>query len=195
MNGESSNEAQRDSLKVAVLDEFVEVETEQFKCDAEMVSEHNVVFYSHNVVLIIRVIHLQVLQDLHFYLSLVLEFLLVSDDLESDELFVFMIKHLDGLPKRALAKELLHLIPVAYVVVILHKEVALVVVVPIVKGIARGTLYFCRASFAHTPDLFVVKNLSLLKVSENASERLDGFAWFERPLDLWRLTHLRGSSS
>jgi len=61
LNGKSSNEAERDSLKVAVLDEFVEVEAEQLESNAQMISEHDVVFYSNYVIFVIRVIHLEVL--------------------------------------------------------------------------------------------------------------------------------------
>jgi len=68
-----------------------------------MLPETQVIFYSDNVVLIVRVTFQQMLQNLQFYLSLMLEFTFVSDYFQGYNFSCFMIQTLKRLSKRAFA--------------------------------------------------------------------------------------------
>lgn len=64
-----------------------------------MLTEHAVVFDTNDVVRVLGIVLLQVQQDLELHACLVLEFLLVSDDLDGDDLARLVIHALQGLPK------------------------------------------------------------------------------------------------
>ena len=81
LDGKATDEANRDALKVVVLDEFVQVNTQQFENDAEMFPKQDVIFDSDDVVLVVAVVLFEKSQNLDFNCSLVLELLLVTDDL------------------------------------------------------------------------------------------------------------------
>jgi len=69
-----------------------------------MFSEDCVVEHSHNIVLIILILRFEVAQKLQLNSCLVLEALLVSNDFNSDNLLVFVVKALQGLSKTTRAK-------------------------------------------------------------------------------------------
>ena len=66
-----------------------------------MLSEHAIVFDSNDVIGVIRVIFFQVEQDFEFYASLMLEFLLVPDDLQSYDFFCFVVNAFQSLTERS----------------------------------------------------------------------------------------------
>lgn len=59
-----------------------------------MFPEENIVFRSHDIINIIRIMFIQVLQNFKFHTSLMLELFLVPYDLQGDHLFGFMIETL-----------------------------------------------------------------------------------------------------
>ena len=65
-----------------------------------MFPEEKTVFNPNNIVLVILIVVFQVLQNLQFHLSLVLELFLVPDNLECDSLACFMIVALNSLSER-----------------------------------------------------------------------------------------------
>ena len=79
------------------LREIVEIYREQLKGNANMLPEHEVVLHLHNVMLIILIVFLQVLQNLDFNPSLVMELLLVPHDLDSDVFVVLVIEAFQAL--------------------------------------------------------------------------------------------------
>ena len=102
LNGESSDQAERNTCEVVVLDELIEVDREQLEADHEVLPEHHVVLDANDVEGIIGVILLQVHEDLEFYSCLVLETLLVSDELNRDMLLGLVVEAFDGLAERTL---------------------------------------------------------------------------------------------
>lgn len=77
-----------------------------------MLSKHAVVFDPNDIICIVRVVFFQMKQDFKFDSGLVLEFLLVSDNLESHNLFGLMIDTFESLSKGSLTKEVKDLKPV-----------------------------------------------------------------------------------
>lgn len=67
-----------------------------------------------NVRLELRVKHHNIFQDLYLNLSLLVELRLVSNNLQSDELSFLMVKGLEHLSKRSLAKTIHNLISIGY---------------------------------------------------------------------------------
>jgi hypothetical protein len=77
------DQTEREALEVVVLDELVKVEREALEGDAEVVAKVEVVQSVDDVVLSVRVVVPEVLQDLDLDEGLVVEALLVADDLAS----------------------------------------------------------------------------------------------------------------
>ena len=57
-------QTQREALEVIHLDEVVEVDTEQFKCQNQMFSENEMVKPFHNILLIFRIMSIQSFNEL-----------------------------------------------------------------------------------------------------------------------------------
>lgn len=93
-------------MEVVVLDELIEVDGEEFERDDEVLAEYEVVLDHDDVVSIIRVILLEVLEDLQFHSSLVLELFLVPDELHSDQLVGLVVQTLNGLAEAPFPEEL-----------------------------------------------------------------------------------------
>ena len=70
-----------------------------------MLAEHGVCLDLDDVASVVGVVVLEVLEDLEFYASLVLELLLVSDDFDGYDLTVRVVYAFQGLSKAAFAKE------------------------------------------------------------------------------------------
>ena len=103
LNGKASNEVLSDSFKVVLLDKFVKIEAQQLKSHDKMASENHVVLHSDDVVGILSIVVVQELQDLELHTCLILEFLLVLHQLQSDYFIIFVIFDLDNLPKASIA--------------------------------------------------------------------------------------------
>jgi hypothetical protein len=71
-----------------------------------MISENKCFFHSNNVVVIFRVIVSKMSKNIDFYISLVVKFLLITNDLESNVFFLFVIKAFKSLAKGPLSNGL-----------------------------------------------------------------------------------------
>jgi len=94
LNGKAAYERERNALEVVILYELVQVDREELERDDQVVSEHAVVFYLNNVVLVFRVLALQVLQNAQFYTCLVLVPLLVFYNFDRHNFASFMVETL-----------------------------------------------------------------------------------------------------
>ena len=109
MNSKASDERQRDSLEVIVLDEFVEVDRKELEGDDQVGSENAMVKDLDDVICVFRILLLEVLQYLELYPCLVLVSLLILDDLDSNHLFGLVVETFEGLAEAAFPQEVLHL--------------------------------------------------------------------------------------
>lgn len=160
-----------------------------------MISKDYVILNSHNVILIIRIILLEKLQDLHLNLSLMLKLFLVPYDLQCNKLLVLVIEYFQSLPKRPLSKEFAYFIPITNMVVGLNNEISFVVVIPIVIWMASWSFNLSAALFSDTPHLFVIQNFTFFKVRESLMKSFDCFPWFQRPFNIRGHTNFRRSCS
>ena len=64
LDGEALDQTQRKAQEIVHLDEVVEVDTEQFKGEDEMLAEDEVIQALHNVLLILWVVTIQSLNQL-----------------------------------------------------------------------------------------------------------------------------------
>jgi len=94
LDGKPSDETQRNSLEIVVLDEFVQVDGKKLERDDKMLSKHAVVFYPDDVVRVIWVIFFQMQQYFELDSCLMLELLLVSNNLDCNYLSCLMINAL-----------------------------------------------------------------------------------------------------
>ena len=141
-----------------------------------MLSENHVVLHVNNVHCIVRIIFLKVLKDFELDSGLIVVLLLVFDDFESYLLLALVIKALDGDAERALAEELLDLIPISDVVP--HNDLvdALVIIVAEVLLALQGP-FDLLAALPDVEDLGVVKDLLHLEGGKVLLEVLNGLRW------------------
>ena len=109
MNCKASDERQRDSLEVIVLDEFVEIDREEFEGDDQVGSENTMVEDLDDVVCVFWILLLKMLQYLELDSCLVLVSLLILDYLDSYHLFSLMVETFERLAETAFTQEVLHL--------------------------------------------------------------------------------------
>lgn len=77
----SPYQSQRNSLEAVVLNKLIEIDAQKLKGYDQMLSEYGIVFDTNDVVHIVRVVLLQVVQDIKFHTGLVVEPLFVSNNL------------------------------------------------------------------------------------------------------------------
>ena len=96
-------------MEVIVLDEFVEIDREEFEGDDQVGSENAMVEDLDDVVCVFWILLLKVLQYLELDSCLVLVSLLILDNLDSNHLFSLMVETFERLAETAFAQEVLHL--------------------------------------------------------------------------------------
>ena len=141
-----------------------------------MLSENHVVLHVNNVHCIVRIIFLKVLKDFELDSGLIVVLLLVFDDFESYLLLALVIKALDGDAERALAEELLDLVPISDVVPHNDLVVALVIIVAKVVLALQGP-FDLLATLPDVEDLGVVKDLLHLESGKVLLEVLNSLRW------------------
>ncbi len=97
-----------------------------------MLSEDDVIAHSNDVVDIVRVVLLQILQDLKLDTGLVVEALLIPDNLECHMRIRLIIKALHSLTKATLAQEINRFKPVRYLITHDNLVIAAVIIETIV---------------------------------------------------------------
>lgn len=126
--GELAHKLKTETLKLVLLNEFVEVHRKELESDADMIPEDETVQHVHDVVRIVLVLFFQVLQDTDFLLSLSVEPLLISDHFQGDVLVGFVIVGFDDLAERAFSDLFQDFVPIADVVMS-HVEIRAFIIV------------------------------------------------------------------
>lgn len=75
-----------------------------------MLSEEERMLDFYYIELVLRIVLLEMLQNIKFHLRLMLEFLFVSNYFERNRLTCLVVQTAQGLPERAFAQETLHLV-------------------------------------------------------------------------------------
>ena len=94
-----------------------------------MLSKHAIILDSNNIVGVIWIIFLQMKQDLKLDSSLMLEFLLVSDDLNGNDLPCLMVNALECLSKGSFSQKVNHLESICDLVLYNHIVVSSLIIV------------------------------------------------------------------
>ena len=126
---EAFYEAHRNANEVVVAYEFTKVLAEHIECQAQVVSEAEMLLED-KVVRILRVFVAKVLEDLYLIKCLLVEPSLVAYDLERLVRLALVIKHLRNLSKGAAPKHLQHLVSVGNVVILDQVVLSSVIVEP-----------------------------------------------------------------
>jgi hypothetical protein len=126
---EAFYEAHRNANEVVVAYEFTKVLAEHIECQAQVVSEAEMLLED-KVVRILRVFVAKVLEDLYLIKCLLVEPSLVAYDSERLVRLALVIKHLRNLSKGAAPKHLQHLVSVGNVVILDHVVLSSVIVEP-----------------------------------------------------------------
>ena len=105
LDSESSDETERESLKVIELEELIQIDAHQLERDAEMLPEYHIVLHVDDVHSVVGVILFEVLQDFQLHSCLVIVLLLVLDDLKCHHLLALVVETLDCHTETSFAKE------------------------------------------------------------------------------------------
>ena len=103
LDGETSDQAQRDAFEIVVFYEFVKVDGKEFEGDDQVLSKHAVILNPNDIIRVIWVIFFKMKQNLKLNSSLMLELLFISNYLYCHYLSRFMINTLKRLSKTAFA--------------------------------------------------------------------------------------------
>lgn len=153
-----------------------------------MFSKHKIVPYCDNVILFINIICSNMFENFDFNSSLILKFLLISDNLESKVLFSFMIKHPQALSKRSFSNNLKNLISKANMIINDYWVVSSVII-PISLFIL--VLYFCSKVINH----WIFKYFLLFLLSEMMRKILKSNRRWKRKSVRGGFTDILGASA
>ena len=172
--GKLSHQRQAKALELVLLDELVQVDAEQFKREADVVSEGEVVQEVDYVVRVFSILFFQVFQDSNLLIGLSVKSPLVANNLQCHMLLCFVIVSLQDLPKAPFPQHLEYLVPVCHMVMCHHLIAALVIVIAPVLGRTRNTLSLLCV-LPHKEHLRVPRNLLLFECSQSAPVQLESF--------------------
>ena len=92
MDGEPLDQAEGEALEVVHLDEVVKVDAQQLERDAEMLAEGERIEALDDVLLVLRIVLVQCLDEPGLNKTLLEESLLILEDFQGDELFLFVVE-------------------------------------------------------------------------------------------------------
>ena len=92
MDGEPLDQAEGEALEVVHLDEVVKVDAQQLERDAEMLAEGERIEALDDVLLVLRIVLVQCLDEPGLNKTLLKESLLILEDFQGDELFLFVVE-------------------------------------------------------------------------------------------------------
>lgn len=96
-DGKPLDQVHTETLVVVFANQLVHIHAQQLERDADVPPEDEIVKHVNHVVLIVRVLLQQMPQDLDLAWRLLVEALLVSQHLQGDLSFLFVVEHLDHL--------------------------------------------------------------------------------------------------
>lgn len=132
LNCEAADQADGDALEVVAFDKLIEIHTQHFKNQDQMLAEDKFLFDADDILFVFGVIVTQLLEDLRLDQSLLVEALFVSEDFKSSIFLILMIEALEDLAKAALAKPVDDLEAVADMLALLGDVLILVIVEAVV---------------------------------------------------------------
>lgn len=147
LNGKPSYETFLETSIVVHLYEFIQIQTVQVECHAEMVSENKVVLYLNDALLVFRVILFDQQKKLGLNGSLVIVLLLILNEFHSHHLLCFVVETFQDLAKSALPNLLNNLESEANLVVLGDPIVSVGVIIAVVDdslGLGRVDLVLVR---------------------------------------------------
>lgn len=126
-------------MEVVAFDELVEIHAQHLEGEDQVLAEDELLLYANDVLFVLWVVVAELLQNLGFNETLLVESLLVSENLERNVLLVLVIKTFEYLAEAALSKPVYDLETVADVLALLGDVLVLVVVeAVVVDTVGRG---------------------------------------------------------
>lgn len=87
LDSESLDQRQREAFEIVHLDEIVEVDTEQFERDDQMLAEDELIIPSDDILLVFRILFIKRFNKFGFYQALLIQPLFVLKNFQSHVLF------------------------------------------------------------------------------------------------------------
>ena len=100
-----------------------------------MLTEDKIVKNSDDVILVMWIVVVEEFKNLKFHSSLVLKFLFISNDLQSNKITSLMIQALDSLAKTTRAKCIKHFVSIAEMILHNCLIISLIIIISIVVNI------------------------------------------------------------
>lgn len=130
---------QAEALKFVLLYQFVQVNRQQFECNAHMIAKGKRIQHVNDVHCVILVLLPEVFQNADLLLSLTVETFLVSNHLQGNMHVRFMVVGFHHLPKGTFSDHLQHFVPISYVVVgYVYVRSLLVIVITVIRIACNG---------------------------------------------------------
>jgi hypothetical protein len=93
LDGEPLDQAEREALEVVHLDEVVKVDTQQLERDTKMLAEGERIEALYDVLLVLRIVLIQCFDEPRLNKTLLEESLLILENFEGHELFLFVVEN------------------------------------------------------------------------------------------------------
>ena len=132
--GKLADQLETESLKLVLLDQFVQVDGQQFEGDAHVIAEDKTVVQVNNVHLVVLVLLLEVLEDLDLLLGLAVKPRLIPHHFQRHVHVILVVVSFDYLAKTSLADHFKHFVAIGHVIV---DDVNVRILLVVVAGIVR----------------------------------------------------------
>lgn len=181
------DQTETESLEVVHLDEVIQVHAQKLERDHKVLPKHELVQLLYNIFLVFRVLKIQLLDQLGFHKTLLVEPLLVFEHFQRDKLFLLMVEDTHYDTEAALAELFDNFVAVRDVVVVTEVVLLLISVKAVVRCFVHfaplgtawllGFLPFDFLSLGLVEEVYygVLEHLALLVFIHVVTEYLNGF--------------------
>lgn len=159
--GELAHQLQTESLKLVLLDEFVEIDAQKLESDTHVISKGERVEHVDDIHCIVFILLSKIAQYPNLLLRLSMKALLVANHFQRHVFVCFVVVGLYDLSERSLANNLEDFVPVAYVIMRYMDIRALIVIVIAIVGHPNDSWPLLGVS-PYKVDLWIIKYLVML---------------------------------
>lgn len=132
--GKPTDQLDTESSEIMGLDEFVEVDPQQFSRYTQMTSEVKALGEINHTMAAMGIPFLELLKEVDFYQSLLVESFLVADDFDCNQDSMLVVDTSDNLAKAAFTQDVNNLIAVGHMITKNNVVVSTIVVIAKVRG-------------------------------------------------------------
>lgn len=160
MDCKSFDQCLRNTRKVIILDKLIEIDRKHLKSDTKMIAPQEIILHLNAILIIMRIISPQMIQNPDFDNTLLVKSFLVPYNFKCNVFFSFMIKDLNNLSKTTLTQLLSNLKSIHNMIMRSKNIVASLIIKPMVSCLVQ-MVYLARFCCVHEVDLLKLLDLDL----------------------------------